>query len=70
MSDRVCPKPGCGKDIPRLMYACREHWFELPKEIRVGITDAFSGFKRDPLVYMDDLQEWQDTAQAFWGVGS
>lgn len=69
MTTRTCPKPGCDEVIPRGMFACRVHWFELPKEIRNEIVTAYDGYRRDPLVHASELIEWQQAAQAFWQVG-
>jgi hypothetical protein len=69
VADRICPKPGCAETIPRGMFACRAHWFELPPNIRREIVDAYAGYRRDPLVYASELVEWQEAAQAFWQVG-
>ncbi len=29
-----CPAPGCTKRVPFEMFACRQHWFSIPVEIR------------------------------------
>jgi hypothetical protein len=69
MAERMCPKPHCVEVIPRGMFACRVHWFELPQDIRVSIVNAYAKYRKEPFVYADDLIEWQETAQAFWAVG-
>src|SRR6185436_4979512 len=33
----TCHAPGCNRLVPASMYACREHWFSLPKRIRDAI---------------------------------
>jgi len=37
----TCPKPGCKNNIPRTMYACKPHWFELPQKIRNKIWKGY-----------------------------
>lgn len=41
-----CPAPGCTRRVPSIMYACRQHWFALPKSIRDEIWRAY---RREPL---------------------
>jgi hypothetical protein len=36
-----CPYPGCGTDVPNSQYACRRHWYALPKDIRDDINDGW-----------------------------
>lgn len=31
---RRCPAPDCGRKIKPGMFACKPHWFEIPKDIR------------------------------------
>lgn len=39
-----CHYPGCTQMKPTKLYACRTHWFLLPKRIR---DDIWRGFKYD-----------------------
>lgn len=35
MSDtHECPAPGCGRQVPFERFACTQHWFSLPAELR------------------------------------
>lgn len=55
-----CPHPECTEKKPVNMYACRRHWFSLPKRIRDKIWDG----------YANDAQLWLEAdreAAAFWG---
>ena len=36
-----CPHPTCEKMKPRDQYACRGHWFSLPKAIRDAIWNGY-----------------------------
>lgn len=36
-----CPHPQCDAEISNYIYACRQHWFELPVDIRQAITTAW-----------------------------
>jgi len=29
-----CPAPGCDAAVPPEQYACRPHWFSIPKPLR------------------------------------
>ena len=43
-----CPAPGCGVKIPGRLFACREHWFVLPKPLRDRIWATYRpGQERD-----------------------
>lgn len=33
----TCHAPDCTRQVPPKMFACREHWFRLPKNIRDAI---------------------------------
>jgi hypothetical protein len=37
----TCPHPDCENSIPREVFACRMHWFSLPKELRSEIWANF-----------------------------
>lgn len=43
MSARIptCPAPNCGLKIPRTMFACRAHWYSLPKPLRDRLWSAY-----------------------------
>lgn len=41
MSDHRCPSPGCDTRVPSSQFACRPHWFSLPKTLRDAIWDAY-----------------------------
>ncbi len=40
---KVCPAPGCGAEIERSMFACRAHWYSIPKELRDRLWAAYRG---------------------------
>ena len=33
-----CPMPGCSIKIPQTKLACRDHWYELPAELRREVS--------------------------------
>ena len=33
----LCHAPGCKRQVPPRMFACRAHWFALPRRIRSAI---------------------------------
>lgn len=37
-----CPRPNCELQKPRTQYACRKHWFSLPKNIQRDILDGYA----------------------------
>ena len=39
-------RPYCKAEVPRSMFACRPHWFMLPKAMRDAI---WRGYREDPL---------------------
>lgn len=32
-----CHWPGCDKQVPPAMWGCRQHWFQLPQNLRNAI---------------------------------
>lgn len=37
-----CPKDGCGEKVPRSQYACRVHWYSLPRPLRDEIWATYT----------------------------
>lgn len=33
-----CPRPGCKRDVPDVLFCCPDHWWELSWEARAGIS--------------------------------
>lgn len=44
----ACPG-GCGTQIPRQKLSCREHWYQLPRELRNRISN---NYRRNPDEHM------------------
>lgn len=40
---KICPHPACNREIPRYMFACSTHWFQLPKTMRDEIWRTYDG---------------------------
>lgn len=40
-STRRCPAPGCGLPIPAYLFACRDHWRQLPAEHKDAVGAAY-----------------------------
>lgn len=38
----TCPAEGCDEVVPFDVLACKKHWFELPPQLRKGISRAWS----------------------------
>lgn len=36
-----CPHPACSELVKRDMFACKTHWFQLPRDIRGTIWSSF-----------------------------
>ena len=48
MSAHHCHAPGCGASVPPKMFACRRHWFALPRAIQLAIWAEYrNGQERD-----------------------
>lgn len=47
----TCHHPRCNTPVPEKMFACRPHWFSLPKRIRDRIWDEYvpgQEIRKDP----------------------
>ncbi len=55
---RQCANPNCTVKVQPNIYACKPHWFELPKALRDKIWAAYEGHGDYDLAHED--------AQAFW----
>lgn len=36
-----CHWPGCPLEVPPRLWGCKKHWFKLPKEIRIRISETY-----------------------------
>ena len=36
-----CPSPGCTARVPSGRFACRSHWFTIPKPLRDELWQAY-----------------------------
>lgn len=41
MPKHTCHHPKCETPVPEAMFACKGHWFALPKAIRDRIWDEY-----------------------------
>ncbi len=41
MTAHTCHAPGCQRAVPPRMFACRGHWFSLPKRLRDAIWATY-----------------------------
>ncbi len=37
----TCDAPGCGLTIPRGRLMCRDHWYKVPRPLRLEISAAW-----------------------------
>jgi hypothetical protein len=52
---QACQIPGCAIEIPRRHLMCRQHWFEVPQELRGEVEfslAAWLGGKKDVRSYL------------------
>lgn len=42
MTGHRCPAPGCTMPVASSQYACREHWYALPKPLRDALWSAYN----------------------------
>ena len=38
----TCHHPRCNEAVPPKMLSCKAHWFELPKDLRSKVWDAYT----------------------------
>ena len=41
MTSHACPMPECMAVVPNRMLACRDHWYELPAELRREVSASY-----------------------------
>jgi len=39
--NHTCHWPGCDRQVPPAMWGCKQHWYELPKDLRDRIWRTF-----------------------------
>jgi len=37
----ACHAQGCSVQVPRKIFMCRKHWYQLPKDIRDAVWKAY-----------------------------
>ncbi len=62
MAYHKCPVEDCVEQVPRNVYACKHHWFSLPKEIREQIL---IGYRSSAKIWL----EADKAAREFWEKG-
>lgn len=62
MSDtHKCPAPPCQRQVPPAMFACKSHWFLLPKQVRDDIWDAHrAGTASEHIAAMAAAVRWYE----------
>lgn len=59
----TCPRTGCSARVPDSMFACRPHWYTLPKAIRDEIWWAFRkrgvGSAELTAAHLAALEHWE-----------
>jgi hypothetical protein len=57
----LCHAPGCGTPVPPQMFACRPHWFMLPKRLRDAI---WATYRRGQEITKDPSPAYLEAARA------
>lgn len=60
-----CPKSGCAKVVPNRLFACRGHWYDLPRAVRARVYATASL----PISNPERAAVFAD-ARAAWGESS
>jgi hypothetical protein len=62
----TCPYPGCGEQLPAGKFACRPHWYLLPRRLRIEINRGYRNWlhHREGLAslrraQLDALRYWE-----------
>jgi hypothetical protein len=50
----ICQFPGCAREVPSKHLMCREHWFEVPAEIRNQVEESMAAW----LGHKDDVRPY------------
>lgn len=60
MTTRACPHPDCDVTIPPSLFACRDHWWSLPVELRARIWRSYRSGDVDRILdgYAEAAQHW------------
>ena len=37
---KTCPHPACNEPVEGQYFACKDHWFSLPRPVRLAILKA------------------------------
>jgi hypothetical protein len=54
-----CPHPTCGRQVPLTQFACRNHWYRIPKDMRDAIWAGYrSGDTLGHMQAMSDARRW------------
>jgi hypothetical protein len=66
---RVCPFPGCGREIPSDNFACRAHWAKMPQTDRTKVAEAYQDYVSKKIT-LADLRAVQSKALGRYLSGS
>jgi hypothetical protein len=61
MAAHMCHAPGCRTPVPPKMFACRPHWYALPRRLRDAI---WATYRPGQEVTKDPSPEYLDAARA------
>lgn len=50
-----CPAPGCNVDVPFEQFACRAHWYSLPKDLRDALWSSWNRYGSGSVEHADAM---------------
>lgn len=80
MTTHTCPYPGCQRELPASLLACKLHWRLLPKQLRDPIWSTYNrglsldhperaqALKDVMQFYRDHAREWSNKAALSLGA--
>ena len=66
MAKHTCHHPTCETPVPPRMFACRGHWFSLPRDIRNRILDEYVPGQEITKTPTDDYLDAAFAALDYW----
>lgn len=63
--NHICHWPGCNKQVAPALWGCREHWYMLPRHLRMKVWAAYKigqektmNVSSEYIKVMKELREW------------
>jgi hypothetical protein len=65
---RKCRWPGCTVMVRPNLYACKRHWYSLPRTLRDAIWEAYQPGQENDLAKVSDAWVAADEAARRWAA--